>query len=215
MQPQIIPVASTADLAGAFKTVQGFRDGSISVVDFVSRMAAAGRLMVANFGSGATALTFKAFAANRPDAWVRVPQNVAILPVRLTASLEAMTGTATIIESRAAGNDIGNGTSAAATVGPLPSRNDAPSGGSQCTARQLASADTTAEVNPLTLNRKEYILANAAGEDAKGVDWDRAGLNLPVLIGPATWETFISATTTQATGYAVKSWIETPANWWT
>ena len=216
LQTAVTPVASTADGGGGsngFRIVQGFREGSMSVVDFRMRMAAAGMVYNANFGNGATALAFKAFAANRPDAWIRVPTGVMLIPLRETVALESMAGTATIIDIRTCQNDIGNGTSAAATVAPTPTRTDAlvaPNAG--IIARQLATGDTTAETNPLSIWRQEYILANTQ-DGPKGADvlfdlehW---------LVGPATWETYVSATSAQATGYITKTFIATPSNWWT
>lgn len=166
-----------------------------------------GRIFTANMGAVTTPLTFLATAANRPDAWIRVPLATTIVPISIHVALESMAGTATEIDVRTAANDIGDGTSSAATVGPVNMHRG--SGvTSLCTARQLATGDTTAETTPLTIFRKSYVLANAAGEDAKGAHITREMMGYPLLSGAATWEIFIAATTNQATGFVVMTWAE-------
>jgi hypothetical protein len=76
----------------------------------------------------------------------------------------------------------------------------------------LATADTTAETTPVSLFRKEYILANAAGEDWKGIEITREMMGFPVLVGAASWEVFVAATTNQATGFVVMTWAEVPSS---
>lgn len=182
--------------------------------DAFGYLAAQGRMFTANMGSVTTPLTFLATADKRPDAWIRCPLGTVILPYKLDIALESMAGTATEFDVRICANDIGNGTSSAASVGPVNMRTDAPVT-SLCTARQLATADVTAETTPVSVYRKTYILANAAGEDAKGVSISRAMMGNPVLVNASTWELFIAATSTQATGFVVMTWAEVPAGWLT
>lgn len=190
---------------------RGLRDGSLVTASYIEALAAEGRVYSANMGTVTTPITFLITAANRPDAWIRVPSGTTILPLKISVAIEAMAGTATEIDVRIAQNDIGNGTSSAADVGPRAHRTDAPFGVGNCTARQLATGDTTAETNPLSVYRKEYILANAAGEDAKGIEINREMMGYPVLVGGASWEVFVAATTTQATGFVVMTWAELPS----
>ena len=173
----------------------------------LEQYAKEGRVFVANMGSVTTPITFLVTAANRPDAWIRVPSGTTIIPISVHVTLEAMAGTATEIDVRTCANDIGNGTSSAADVGPLNMHRGS-SITSLCTARQLATADTTAETTPISIYRKSYILANAAGEDSKGAFVTREMMGYPVLKGAATWEVFVAATTTQAVGYVVMTWAE-------
>ena len=194
---------------------RGLRDGSLVTADYLEALAHEGRIFTANMGSVTTPLTLLVTAANRPDAWIRVPSGTTILPLQCTVAIEAMAGTATELDIRIAQNDIGNGTSSAADVGPRSLRTDAPFGVGNCTARQLATADTTAETNPVSVWRKEYILANAAGEDAKGFTVTRDMMGYPVLVGGSTWEVFVAATTTQATGFIVMTWAELPSTMFT
>ena len=216
MQPAVQPVAATSEGTGAWKIVQGFREGTMSTVDFKQRMIAAGYGFGASMGSVTTPLTFLVTAANRPDAWLRVPATRMIIPTFVGVTLESMTGTVTEIDVRITQNDIGNGTSTAATVGPINLRGDSAGLGSGLVVpRQLATGDTTAETNPLSVYRRTYIRADDAGSDWKGIEW--AGNPAPFVgnqTNGGTLEVFIAATTNQATGFVVMQWVETPMSWW-
>ncbi len=204
------PSRNTSD-SDAMTYWRGTRDGVAFTADYFESLAMQGRIFTASMGSVTTALTFVVSAANRPDAWIRVPTATAILPIRCNVILESAAGTVTEIDVRICQNDIGNGTSAAATAGPLSMRTDSPVS-SLCTARQLASADTTAETNPISIYRRTYARADEAGIDWRGIEATRAMMGYPLLIGAATWEVFIAATSTQATGFVVMTWAEVPAS---
>ena len=193
---------------GAALQARGTRDGALFVADWYEAHALEGRIFSATFGAVTTPLTFLITLANRPDMWIRCPDGTMILPLVETVTLEAFAGTDTEIDIRDAQNDIGNGTSSAATVGPLNNRTDAPIA-SVCTARQLATGDTTAETNPKSLWRGTINTASAAGNDNAAMKTlTRAMMGYPVGVGPYTWETFVAATTTQADGYGIKHWVE-------
>lgn len=184
------------------------RDGALFEASWAESHALEGRIFTANMGTVTTPLTFLVTAANRPDAWIRVPDGTMIIPLVCTVALEAYAGTATEIDIRTAQNDIGSGTSSAAAVGPQSNHTGAPYA-SNCVARQLATGDTTAETSPLTVWRKVIPTAGAAGNDAAGCfTVTREMMGFPVLVGPATWEVFVAATTTQATGFVVMHWAE-------
>lgn len=202
------PLRATSD--NQWLAARGLRGGELVDASIYEALAMEGRVFTANMGSVTTPLTFLITAANRPDAWIRVPSGTTILPLNCYVALESMAGTATEIDVRVAQNDIGNGTSSAATVGPLSNRTDAAIT-SNCTARQLATGDTTAETNPFSLYRRSYIRADDAGSDFKGIEIDRAKMGYPVLVGGASWEVFVAATTTQATGFVVMQWAELPS----
>lgn len=189
---------------------RGLRDGAAIMADLFDALGMEGRIFVANMGTVTTPITFLATAANRPDAWIRVPSNTTILPILCNISLEAAAGTDTEIDIRVANNDIGNGTSTAADIGPLSTRNDGPVT-SACTARQLATGDTTAETTPRSIYRYEFSVAEGSGSDFH-VDATRSLMGYPCLVGPATWEVFVAATTTQAAGFVVMTWAEIPSS---
>lgn len=193
---------------GASLQARGTRDGALFVANWYEAHALEGRIFSANMGSVTTPLTFLITAANRPDGWLRVPDGTMIIPLVCTVALEAFAGTVTEIDVRTAQNDIGNGTSSAASIGPQANHTGAPYA-STVVARQLATADTTAETAPLSVWRKQIPTANAAGNDAAGsFTVTREMMGYPVLVGPATWEVFVAATTTQATGYLIFHWME-------
>ena len=183
------------------------RDGI--TIPYLENLAMQGRIFSANMGTVTTPLTFLVTAGNRPDAWIRVPDGTAILPIKCTVVLESAAGTVTEIDVRICQNDIGNGTSSAADVGPLSLRTDSPVT-SGCTARQLATVDTTAETSPVSLYRRTYARADEAGIDFRGIEVTREQMGYPILMGAATWEVFIAATATQATGYVIMTWAEVP-----
>lgn len=211
LQPVVkSPSRNTSD-SDAMKFLRGTRDGVAFTADYFENLAMQGRIFTANMGSVTTPLTFLATAANRPDAWIRVPSGTAILPIMANVVLEGATGTVTEIDVRICANDIGNGTSTAASVGPLALRTDSPVS-SLCTARQLATADTTAETNPISIYRRTYARADEAGIDWRGIQVTRELMGHPILIGAATWEVFVAATTNQATGFVVLTWAEVPAS---
>src|SRR3972149_616041 len=148
---------------------QGLRTGDLSIVEFIQRCVLGGRGFVANFGCVTTPLTFLVSAANRPDAWLRVPAATSIIPLMVNVALEAYAGTATEIDLRMAANDIGNGTSSAASVGPLSmSPGDDNGVATNVVARQLATGDTTTETTPISLYRRTYASVGAAGSEPGG-----------------------------------------------
>lgn len=193
---------------GAQLQLRGSRDGALFTASWYEAHALEGRIFGANMGTVTTPLTFLVTAANRPDAWVRVPDGTMIIPLSVNVALEAFAGTVTEIDLRTARNDIGNGTSSDASIVPQSLHTGNPYA-SVCVARQLATADTTAETSPMSIYRRTIPTANAAGNDLAGsLLIDRSMMGYPVLVGPATLELFIAATTTQATGFVVMHWME-------
>lgn len=195
----------------ATKLLRTTRDGVLFTVDYFEGLAMQGRIFTANMGTVTTPLTFLVTAANRPDAWIRVPSGTAILPIKCNVVLESAAGTVSEIDVRICSNDIGNGTSTAASVGPLSNRSDNILA-SLCTARQLATVDTTAETNPISIYRRTYARADEAGIDFRGIEATRELMGYPILVNASTWEVFIAGTGTQATGYVVMTWAEVPAS---
>lgn len=198
--------------------VASYRDGSLATSDFIQKMIVNGRGFAASFGQNGTLLTTNAQALNRPSAWLRVPAGTTILPFTFAVGQGDTNATATAIHFviRTAANDIGNGTSSAATLGPISlAPNNTSNYTSQVTARQLATGDTTAETNPVELVHEEVIAASAAGSDGRNFVWplsDRAAL--PLLIGPATFQFFIYSSTANASFTADAQWVETPSAMW-
>ena len=200
--------------------VRATRDGSLITNDYIQQLAFEGRVFSATQGSVTTPVTFLVTAANRPDFWLRVPAGLIVIPLFLNVSIEGATGTLTEINHKFTSNDIGDGTSTAPTAGPRSLRTDQPVGPLGI-PRQLATGDTTAETNPIELSRTVYIFTAADGatvgageaETSQPVQftWSHKYGVAPVLVGPASWILYVSATTTQATGFAEMVWAESPA----
>lgn len=191
------------------RDLESTRDGALFTAGQWEKLMEAGRVFVVNCGTVTTPLTFLATAANRPDWVIRVPSGTTIRPLLVETVLESAAGTATEIDIRQAQNDLGNGTSSAASVGPINLRSDVPYS-SLCTARQLYTADATAETNPVSLHRRCFPLAQATGLIPYEDFW--VPVVSPTLVGPASLEGYIAATTTQATGYVQIWFAEIPSS---
>ena len=211
VKPGVSPGRVTDD--GAWMAAHALRDGSVVVADYFEGLGQAGRIYYANMGTVTTPLTFVVTAANRPDAWIRVPAGTTILPLGCNVVLESAGGTVTEIDVRIAANDIGNGTSSTADVGPRSAKMGSLSAATagNCTARQLATGDTSGETTPISVFRRTYARADEAGIDFRGIEVTRAMMGYPVVVGAGTWEVFIAGTGTQATGYVVMVWGEIPS----
>lgn len=205
------PTRKTAN--DGFISPRALRDGTLVSIPWYDALALEGRVFVAQNGDETTPLTFLALAANRPDAWIRVATSTIVIPLSCTVTIEAGAGTVTEIDLRTAQNDIGNGTSTAASVGPLASKTSAPIA-STSTVRHLATADTTAGTNEVTVWRKTlpFAMATTEGNEFPTFDITREMMGYPVLVGPASIMLYISATTTQATGFVTWKWAEIPSN---
>lgn len=206
------PTRLTSD--GNFISPRGLRDGTVVVTPLEMALSVEGRMFTAQNGDETTPLTFLALAANRPDAWLRAQGSAAIVLPTITVTLEAAAGTVTEIDVRIADNDIGNGTSTAATVGPYPTNTGgALSANTIC--RHLATGDTTAGTNERTVWRLTIPFANATteGNQLPTFDITPAMMGYPILKGGAgSIMVYISATTTQATGFVTWKWGEVPNN---
>lgn len=203
----VTPARATSDDARLRLRVA--RGGELYIADYFESLAAEGRIFGANMGTVTTPITFLATAANRPDAWLRVPSGTTILPLGVNIAFDAMAGTANEIDIRSAENDIGDGTSSAASILARRHRTD---GGitSAVVARQLATGDTTAETNPLSLFRHTAVSVGTAIDTAV-LHVNREMLGYPVLVGPASLILYVASTTTQATGFVVFTWAEVPS----
>ena len=204
-----VPTRKTAD--DSFISPRATRDGTLATLSYFDVLSQEGRVFCANNGSATTPLTFLIVGANRPDAWLRVPSGTTCLPILCAVQYEAAAGTVTEAMLRSAQNDIGNGTSTAASLGPISTKTTSSyTAGVVC--RHLATGDTTAETNPVELFRSTYAFAQATaeGNDPLKIVITRELMGYPVLVGPASLSLLIDATTTQATGFVTWIWAEIP-----
>src|SRR3990167_4133411 len=183
-------------------------------VDLEAYLASLGRVMIADFGSVTTPLTFAAAGGvvhRRPHAWITVPADTSILVLNAQVEIEDSAGTDNEIAVVSCENDVGNGTSSAATAGPLTaSPNLTPSYTSLCTARQLATADVTALTSARELDRWVYPFIDATTDPVKKYtysgksDW---------LVGPASFLVYVYGTGTAAAGFVQIRFGEAPSAW--
>jgi len=165
-----------------------------------------GRLFGCHFGTVTTPLATAAttaIAAQRPMAWLRIPDGTAIMPLSVNILVEAAGATTQgEISIAICQNDVGNGTSSAGTSGAL-SLNTAVPRASLVTPRQLSTGDSTAETSLLELKRFSFA-ASAVNQD---FSWNARQLVVPlVLRGPASFLVYIGGNAVNF--YAQMQWLE-------
>lgn len=216
MVPRITPDAATAD--GAYKAVQGFREGTISTTTFLQRLLAAGMVYGATFGSATTPLTsLTTYTALRPEFVLRgANANTMYIPMEFGYSVDAaVAGTINEWSMLIGGGDPGNGTSTAATVGPINYRTD--KSGSTATAiprgHYTADATVLATPSPLEIWRtSQSAIDGTTSNFPLRMEWNPA--EKPMLAGLCGWEIFQESTGSATTYFANMKWAETPLTWW-
>ncbi len=217
MQPAVLPVASTSEATGAYRVVQGFREGTISTATFLQRLSAAGYVQTASIGTIVTPIAAVSYVVLRPEIAVRcVNAAVMTIPVSLKLSFTASTGTVVQWWTGIATSDIGNGTSTAATTGPVSIRNDKSASADQV-VRYRYTGDGTAMTGMQELWRYGHELGTAAGAWVPGTvtyaPMIQEGI-MPMIAGVGTWYTFQVDTGSVDTYYAQVTYATTPLNWW-
>lgn len=205
---------------GADAFVKGFRNGSISVVDFVAGLSAAGRVFIANAGTVTTPITFGAGTIDEAefDLHVAVPANKVIIPLEIQLHMEAF-GTTAIFEYLAAwgtGSTVGAGTSITPRNTNLQS-----SDASACTI--TAAATTTSGV--ALANDREFwrggvqkiitvgtVTEEGSKEESKYM-WSWKDSGVLHLVGPSA-QLGIFAAAQAGTGFIIFTYAETPSTWW-
>lgn len=215
MTPRVTPDAVSAD--GGFRAVQGFREGSISTTTFLQRLVAAGYVYGATAGSATTPITaLTTYAALRPEFVLRgADANICFIPMSMSVSFEVSTGTINEWSIMIGGGDPGNGTSSAATAGPLNLRTDKLGTTAKAVPRQHYTADETVFANPgpLEIWRSGQELATAAGAFAPNpLIW--CPEVKPMLMGLSGLNVFTESTTTAQQYFLTFIWAETPLTWW-
>ena len=171
-------------------------------------MGLEGRIMGCHFGTLTTPIATAATTAIttlRPQAWVRVPDGTAIIPLAVNIIAEA-NGATTQGEIAIATTtvDPGDGTGAAGTQQPV-SLSTNRGIASNCTTRQLATGDITAETGLLELKRFSFA-ASAVNQD---FNWKAmTDLVVPLLRGPAGLLVYVGGNAVNF--YCQMQWIELP-----
>ena len=189
-----------------WRALRGTSDGALYVADYALSASIEGRVMGCHFGTLTTPLATAATTAIttlRPQAWVRIPDGTVIIPLAVDVLVES-TGITTQGEISIAMCivDPGDGTAAAGTLQPV-SLNAAAPVTSNCTTRQLATGDITAETGLRELKRFSFA-ASAVNQD---FTWNAAQtLVVPVLRGPAGLLVYIGGNAVNF--FAQMQWIE-------
>jgi len=186
------------------------RGGALVVSDLIGEATLRGRTFHAQQGDAATLVDFveTAYDEDQPQFALRVPTGVTVIPLSLIVTMQDQAGTDNHIVWSTATNDIGNGTSTGLTVTPM--RTDQPHQ-SQCTARSLYTANATAATGLIEFARFVDPFAAASTAPRPRYAWNiREAAAIPVLVGPATLQAHIVATTDGPQGFGEYVWLEAP-----
>ena len=198
-----------------WKPSLGTKDGALYTAEWVQRQIIKGNGYGASMGSLSAPETLQAavITALRPSMWIRVPQDVTIIPIYCSVTIEDTAATNNLeMALGSVGIDPGNGTSSAITLGPV-NLNTGRGDGSQCTPRQDASGDNAAASDP-TLNfwrvvkNEDNVTTPATGGNLF-FPWEPKG-RYPVIEGPGALSLSIGAIAGAAAviAYAHMEWIE-------
>ena len=198
---------------GDFLDLSLSRQGAQVTQDQVLAWAIAGRLFHAQQGDVATQLawTETAYDEDQPQFALTVPTGRTVIPVSLVLNIEDQAGTDNHYIWSTTTNSIGAGTSTSMTISPM--RTDAPHS-SACSAYSLYTGNATAATGLIEVARWVDPFGAAAGTSPFQLAWDiKTASNIPVLVGPATLQAHIIATSTDAEGFGEYVWaeFETPA----
>ncbi len=184
------------------------RQGNLIVENANNNKAVAGKMFVANFGSVTTPLATAAttaITARRPMAWIRVPAETGIIPVRTTIVVESAGATTQgEISVCQASNDVGDGTSTASVLGARQLNTRLGTTAGDCTPRHLSTGDCTLEVDLRELDRFSFA---ASAVNQKFVYRPQNDGLFSVLHGDASWLVYIGGNAVNFFGQMV--WIET------
>ena len=187
---------------------KGNRQGGTITMDQITMWSIYGHTFHAQQGNAATLVDFveTTYDEDQPQFALRVPTGRVVIPLSIALNFQDQAGTNTHVIVSTTTNDIGNGTSTAATISAM--RTDAPHS-SGCVARSLFTGNATAATGLIEIARIiDPFVATAAGR-LPGFRWNiRDAAAIPVLVGPATLQVHTVATTDGAEGFAEYVWAE-------
>jgi len=185
------------------------RGAETIVKDWIDQMALEGRIFHAQQGDAGTHLDFAetAYDEDQPQGALRVPKGISIMLLSLVFNIEDSAGTDNQFILSRTTNDIGNGTSTALTVSCL--RSDEPRS-SKVEARSLYTANATAATGLIEIGRGvDPFVGEADAGHWMRLEFSKRTLGYrPVLVGPATLQWHVYATTDGPEGFAEVTWIE-------
>jgi len=200
-QVDTVPSAQTGDVAIT-------RQGALIAQDQILEWTLQGKTFHAQIGDAVTLVDFveTAYDEDQPQFALRVPAGATVIPFSLSAEFQDMAGTNTHVIWSMCNNDIGNGTSTAATISAM--RSDAPVA-TLCTARSLYTANATAATAPKEIIRWVDAFADVNTFVPAHFKWDLMSSGVvPVLVGPATLFMHAVSTTDGPEGFAEVAWVE-------
>ncbi len=196
------------------KGARSTKDGALYTAEWIQSLIDAGHGFTAGIGllSAGEVLPNAVITTLRPTLWIRVPQNTTIIPIYGAIEVED-SGAVSAFEAAIGkvGSDVGNGTSDAADFGPVNMKTGSGLYSSQCTARQEATVDVSANPDDDLWRafKHEDNVATPATAGGANFEWDPSG-RAPKLVGPATLMMYIGAgAAPQVT--ARFQWVEFPS----
>jgi hypothetical protein len=200
--------ARTSRSQNAYDAISVGKGGEVIGKDFLLQLYLEGRVFHAQQGDAATLVDFveTAYDEDQPQFALRVPTGVTVIPISIVYTMQDQTGTDNHIVISTTTNDIGSGTSTALTISAM--RTDAPRS-SQCNANSLYTGNATAATGLIEVARFCDPFAAASTAPRPRYEW-RAfeSMVIPILVGPATLQTHVVATTDGPQGFSEVIWAE-------
>jgi hypothetical protein len=182
----------------------GTKAGELYTCDWITALALEGRVFQASHGTVTTPITFVAYDADRPDFALDVPLGSAAIITRIQVYLEDSAGTDTEIIVTTSDNNCGASTSTALTA-ISTRRNGGQSAG--CKAYGTYAANCTLPTNTLEFYRWGNAFADTIGL-GRNFEWKISDGNPQILVGTASLQIHVSATSTQAAGFIKVTWAD-------
>ena len=177
------------------------RQGSLVVISQRMQWSIEGRCFVSSHGTETTPLTALAYDQDQPEFILSVPTGTTVIPLSIRVNTEGSTGTAKELIIWRTTNEIGNGTSTAATEGPTNLRSDAPRA-ALAVPRHLYTANVTL-TNYREIWRDSTTIASIAPFTYEYKDESPV-----IIVGPGSLGLQFAATTTQPTFFLNVTWAE-------
>lgn len=192
----------------AFTNIALGRGSEVITKDWLLQVALEGRVFHAQQGNAGTLLDFaeEAYDEDQPQFALTVPAGLVVIPLRLENTFQDQLGTDNHVIWSRTSNDIGTATSTALAITNM--RTDAPRN-SGCTASGLYTANAIAATGLIEFKRFVDPFAVVSTGPRPQFTWDiKEESDIPILVGPATLQNHIYATTDGPEGFGEYVWVE-------
>lgn len=188
-------------------------DRVLITMDSINQFKMEGRVFYVQQGDAGTKVDFAetAYDENQPQFAITVPTGILMIPLALNVTLEDLTGTENHVIWSTTTNDIG--ISGGTALIPVNYRRDSLYGPA-CKAASLYTSDATTATGLIEVHRWYHPFASALvtdGTDLHNHLWTIEDPDMPFLLGPATIQHHIYATTTAPQGFGEYTWLELDA----